>query len=95
MQLKDPRVRLITVVDTEISRDLHYAKVFVSALGNEEEKQAAVAALHNAMGFIRRQVAQRIELRVVPELRFIYDNTIERATSLTAMIDRLKNDGGS
>jgi ribosome-binding factor A len=93
-QLKDPRVRMVTVVDAEVSKDLRYATMFVSILGTESEQQAATAALENALGFIRREVAQRVKLRYVPELRVAYDPTVERAARLTALINSLgKRDG--
>lgn len=92
MRLADPRIRLVTVVDTELSKDLRYAKMFVSLIGSPEEQQEAMAALENALGYIRREVAKRVQLRIVPEIRVVYDHTIERATRLTALIDSLNKD---
>jgi ribosome-binding factor A len=92
MRFKDPRIRLVTVVDTELSKDLRYAKVFVSVIGSPEERQAAMAALENGLGYIRSQLARRIELRVVPEIHVVYDHTSERAARLTALIDSLNPD---
>jgi len=87
--LKDPRVRLVTVVDTQVSKDMRYAKMFVSLIGTPEEQREATAALENAMGYIRREIAQRVRLRYVPEIRVIYDNTLERAARITALIDSI------
>lgn len=92
-RLEDPRLRLVTVVDAEISRDLSTAKVFVSALGGPEEQRAAVTALRHALGFIRREVARRIQLRQVPELEVIYDGTSERAARVGALLNSLKTAG--
>jgi len=89
VHLKDPRIRLVTVVDTEISKDLRYAKMFVSVLGSKEEQREATAALENALGYIRREVARRIQLRHTPEIRVIYDDTTERAARVTALINHL------
>ena len=91
--LKDPRIRFVTVVDAEITRDLRYAKVFVSVLGDEGEKEQAMEGLGKALGYIRRQVGQRISLRVTPEIKVVYDQTTERAARLTALIDSLDVDG--
>ncbi|MEW6754810.1 MAG: 30S ribosome-binding factor RbfA [Candidatus Latescibacterota bacterium] len=87
MRLQDPRVRKVTVVDTELSRDLRYAKVFVSLIGTPQEQREATQALENALGYIRHEVAQRVKLRFVPELRVVYDSSIERAARVTRLID--------
>lgn len=89
MHLKDPRVRMVTVVDTEITKDLRQATIYVSLIGTPEQQNEAVQALEKALGFIRREVAQRIDLRFVPEFRVAYDPTIERAARVMALLDRL------
>jgi len=88
-RMKDPRIQMVTVVATEVSKDLRYAKMFVSAIGSPEEQKEAVDALEKGMGFIRREVGKRIQLRYVPEIRVIYDNTMEKAAHITALIDSL------
>lgn len=89
LHLKDPRIGLVTVMDTEVSKDMRYAKMFVSVIGSKEEQQEAIGALENALGFIRREVAQRIKLRYVPELRVVYDETGERAANIIGLINSL------
>ena len=86
--LQDPRIRLVTVVDAEVSTDLKHARMFVSFLGSEKEKREAIAALENALGHIRHEIAQRVSMRHVPEVDVVYDNTSERAARLTALIER-------
>ena len=88
-KLKDPRVRLVTVVDTEVSKDLRHAKMFVSVLGEPAEQEEALSVLQQARGFLRREVAQRLRLRVAPEIHVEYDDTSERAARVTALIDGL------
>ena len=88
-RMKDPRIQMVTVVATEVSKDLRYAKMFVSVIGSADEQKEAVVALEKAMGFIRREVGKRIQLRYVPEIRVIYDNTMEKAAHITALIDSL------
>jgi ribosome-binding factor A len=87
-RLKDPRVHLVTVVDTAVSRDLRQATLYVSLIGTREQQRDAVEGLNHALGFIRREVAQRIQLRQVPELRVVYDTTSERAARISALIDQ-------
>ena len=95
--IKDPRVPLMTsVVSANVTRDLKYAKIYVSVLGTEAEKKSAMAALKNSAGFIRHQVADKMELRCTPELTFILDESIERGSYLTSLIDdTLKKDSGN
>ncbi len=87
-RLQDPRVHLVTVVDTAISRDLRQATLYVSLIGTRQQQRDAVEGLNHALGFIRREVAQRIQLRQVPELRVVYDATSERAARISALIDQ-------
>ena len=88
-KFKDPRVRMVTVVDTEVSKDLRHAKMYVSVLGEKNEQEQAVEALRQAQGYLRREVAQRLRLRVAPEIHVEYDDTSERAARVTALIDSL------
>jgi len=85
--LQDPRVRGVTVVDVELTRDLRHAKVFVSQIGTPDQQREATRALEKALGHVRHEVAQRMELRYVPELRVVYDASIERAARVTHLID--------
>ena len=87
-QLKDPRVRFVTVVDTEVSNDLRHAKMFVSVLGTDEDREDTLAALDSALGHIRREIAQRLPLRYAPEISVAHDDTAVRAAKVTALIDR-------
>lgn len=102
-ELTDPRLGFITVTGVDVSRDLASARVYVSCLSlhinnaEEAEKTAAeqVTLLQNSVGFIRRLLGQRVKLRVVPQLRFIYDDTTSRANALGDLIDRtIKRDDG-
>ena len=93
MHLKDPRVGMVTVMDVELSRDLRYAKMFVSVVGGPEEREQAVLGLQNALGYIRREIGRRVRLRHVPEITVVYDDTPERAVRLIRLIDSL-SDGG-
>lgn len=67
-RLRDPRLGFVTVMDVDLSNDLHYAKMYVSILGDEEEQTEAVKALKSALPYIRREIAQRIRLRQAPEI---------------------------
>lgn len=86
--VKDPRVGMVTVSAVEVTRDLAHAKVFISVLGDAETRDASLAALNKAAGFLRHELGQRMLTRTVPQLRFVYDESIERGSRLSALIDQ-------
>jgi len=88
-RLRDPRLGFVTVMDVDLSNDLHYAKMYVSILGDEEEQTEAVKALKSALPYIRREIAQRIRLRQAPEITVQYDDTSERASRVNALINSI------
>jgi ribosome-binding factor A len=88
-KLRDPRLGFVTVMDVELSNDLHYATMFISVLGDEDAQQEAIEAIESALGYIRREIAQRIHLRQAPEITVRYDNTSERAARVSALIDSI------
>ena len=89
-ELKDPRIGALTsVVHVDTTTDLKYCKIFISVLGNDEEKESVMVGLKNATGFIRRLVAQRINLRVTPELIFKLDESAEYAIHMNQLINEI------
>jgi ribosome-binding factor A len=87
-QVKDPRLsNFIAVTEVITSSDLKHAKVFVSSIGSEEEKQRVLAALDSASSFFRRELSKRLKLRYTPEMNFQWDNSIERGDHLLKLID--------
>ena len=89
-QVKDPRLgSFIAVTEVSISPDLRCAKIFVSHIGNEEEKQETMSTLASASGFFRRELAKRLRVRRIPELSFQWDDTIERGAHLLELIDQI------
>jgi ribosome-binding factor A len=95
-QVKDPRLgSFITVTEVSTSPDLRYAKIFVTSIGGEEQKQAALRGLAAASGFFRSELAKRLELRRVPELKFEWDDSIERGARLLRLIDEVTTESGS
>ena len=87
-QVNDPRLgNLIVVTDVATSADLKYAKVFVSRIGGEQEKQETLKVLASASGFFRRELARRLKLRYIPVLSFQWDDSIERGDHLLQLID--------
>ncbi len=85
----DPRIKLVTVTGVEVSPDLRRAAVRISALGNEEEREATVAALRHAKGFLRSELANRLRTRVTPELVFELDRGAEHSQKISDLLESL------
>ena len=89
-EIKDPRLSpLITVVSAEVSQDLNHAKVFVSILGNEEEKIESLKVLKNSAGFLRTFISKKTTLRTTPELHFFIDNSLDEAMKIENILKGL------
>ncbi|QIZ52476.1 30S ribosome-binding factor RbfA [Dickeya zeae] len=90
-EVKDPRVGMATVSGVEVSRDLAYAKVFVTFLNDNEPEQVKVGvkALQDASGFIRMLLGKAMRLRVVPELTFSYDNSLVEGMRMSNLVTRV------
>lgn len=88
-EVKDPRLGMITVSAVEVSRDLSYAKVFITVLdANDEQKsKQSVAILNEAGGFIRSLLGKRIRARIIPELRFVVDNSLMEGMRISNLVD--------
>ena len=92
-ELKDPRIGAMTsVIRVETTQDLKYCKVYVSVLGGDTEKENVMKGLKNASGFIRRLIAQRINLRYTPEFTFRLDESAEYAIHMEQLIDQISKD---
>jgi len=95
-QVKDPRLgNLVAVTDVSTSPDLKHAKIFVSRIGSEEEKQETLSVLATASGFFRNELAKRLRLRRIPELSFQRDDSIERGDQLSQLIDEISSDSST
>ncbi len=88
-ELKDPRLGFVTVTEVETSKDLRAAKVFVSVLGSEEQWASSLKALVSARGFVRNWLKQHLDLRVIPELHFKPDHSIEHAARIQELLRQL------
>jgi len=92
-QVKDPRLgTFIIVTEVSTSPDLKYAKIFVSCIASEEEKQETLSVLAAASGFFRRELAKRLDLPRIPELNFQWDDSIERGNHLLQLIDKVNKE---
>ena len=91
--IKDPRIHpMTTVVSAEVTPDLKYCKVDVSGLGDEEAAKSTLAGLKSAVGFVRRELARRVNLRNTPEITFVLDQSIEYGVHMSHLIDEVTKD---
>jgi ribosome-binding factor A len=92
-ELKDPRVGFVTVTDVRTSSDLSHARVYVSVLGEQgrpataERRESTMAGLQSAHGYLQRRVGEQLRLKRTPQLELAYDETIDRALRVDALID--------
>jgi ribosome-binding factor A len=88
-EVKDPRVGFITVTDVRTSADLRHARVYVSVLGDAQQREASLQGLRSAHGFLQARVASELGLKRTPMLEFSYDDTTDRAMRVDALIDEI------
>ncbi|MCR4925662.1 MAG: 30S ribosome-binding factor RbfA [Clostridiales bacterium] len=91
-ELKDPRIQgMLTVVRVDVSGDLSYAKVYISAMEGIETAKLAVKGLTSATGYIRREVGQKLHLRKTPELKFVADNSVEQGVEIFRKLESVEH----
>lgn len=88
-KIKDPRIGFVTVTDVQVSGDLQQAKVFISVLGDDEQKQNTLKGLAKANGFIRSEIGQRVRLRKTPEIQFEFDESVEYGNRIEALLHEI------
>jgi len=94
-EVSDPRVGMVTVSHVDVTSDLKYAKVYVTRLNGVESDQdvdECIAGLTNAAGFLKRGIANRVEIRTIPELRFYYDKSLEHGFHIDELIAKANKD---
>jgi ribosome-binding factor A len=85
--LRDPRIGFVTVTSVETSPDLRQARVYVSVLGNPDEREATMAGLDSAHGVLQLSVARELRLKHTPTLQFVFDESIERGMRISELLD--------
>jgi ribosome-binding factor A len=86
-ELGDPRIGFVTVTSVETSPDLRSAKVFVSVLGSQDEREATLDGLRSSHGVIQSRIAAETRMKRTPTLSFIYDDTVERGVRISHLLD--------
>ncbi len=86
LEINDPRVRLVTITGVEVAGDYSHAKIFFTRLDGKHEE--AQQGLESASGFLRKKLAHSIKLRIMPQLHFVYDSSVERGSHLSQLIEQ-------
>jgi ribosome-binding factor A len=89
LEIKDPRMGFATITGVIISPDLRHARVFISTMGTDEEREHTMQALNNARGFVRREISGKIRLRHIPDVSFVHDGSIERGVKIIKLINEV------
>lgn len=92
--VKDPRLGMISITDVEVSRDLSWAKVYYSQLGDEDERAETLTGLNKAKGFVRSELAKRLRVRHTPEIIFQFDPSLEQGAKMDALLRTLQSPKG-
>ena len=90
--LKDPRIGFVTVTDVEMTGDLREAKIYVSVMGEQEQIKSSLEGLNSALGFIRREIGQRIRLRFTPEISFALDTSLDYGDHIQKLLLKVEGD---
>ena len=90
--LKDPRIGFVTVTDVEMTGDLREAKIYVSVMGDSEKVKSSLEGLNSALGFIRREIGQRIRLRFTPEISFALDTSLDYGDHIQKLLLHVEGD---
>ena len=89
-QIKDPRIGFITITKVDLTKDLRYARIYFSVLGEKADKNKALKGLNSAKGYIKGLIADKIKLRYMPEIAFVIDSTLEHTQHIYDILNSIK-----
>jgi ribosome-binding factor A len=85
-EMKDPRIGFVSIVKAEVTNDLRHAKIYVSVLGDDQQKKESLKGLTSASGFLRSELGHAMQLRYIPELHFVLDESIEHGAKIAQLL---------
>jgi ribosome-binding factor A len=89
-KIKDPRIGFVTITEVEVTGNLKFAKVFYSVIGTDEDRSLAVEGLASALGFIKRELGSRLQLKYMPEVAFFYDSSLEQGDRIEQILKDIR-----
>ena len=93
--IKDPRLKMTTITSVEVSRDLKLARIYFTSPNGDHKKEAAIKGFNSARGFIKRTLANELDLKYMPDLKFFYDESIEYGSHIDSLIKLTKEKNGT
>jgi ribosome-binding factor A len=93
--IRDPRLKMTTITEVEVSQDLKRAKIYFSTAGGKQTKDAAIDGFNSAFGFIKRTLAHELDLKYMPEIKFVYDESLDYGAHIDALIQSIRSENGS
>ena len=91
-EMKDPRLGFLTITDVSVTADMRQAQAFISVMGDESERKASLDALNRASGFIRGELGRRLRMKIIPEVEFHMDASIEEGARIFELLQQIKKD---
>ena len=91
-RIRDPRLDLVTITGVEVTRDLDTAKVFFTVMGGESEREESKQGLESAKNFLRKTIGRELKLRNIPDLRFVYDDSLDRSMRIEDTLKQIHED---
>ena len=90
--IKDPRIGFVTIIRVEVSNDLRGMDVYLTHYGKDSDKEKSLEGLRSAAGFIGKEICHRLHLRLIPSMKFLYDEKLEKAMNVLKIMDSLHSD---
>jgi len=91
-KVKDPRIGFITITDIKLSNDFHYLDIFFSVMDKDENLKKSLEGLNNCKGFIKKNIQERIKLKNIPEIKFIYDDSLDKGIRIQQILESIKTE---
>lgn len=89
-EIRDPRLGMVTVNHVDVSRDMGHARVYITVLGEQESREISLSILNKMAGYLRGQIGRRMKIRMIPELKFLYDESIDRGARIDSLLKSAK-----
>jgi ribosome-binding factor A len=91
-EIRDPRLGFVTVTDAQVTKDLRHAVIYISVLGDDEQRQDSLRILQKASGFIRSEFGRRASMKVIPEITFKFDSAVEQGSRIFELLQEVKHE---
>ena len=91
-EIKDPRIKFVTVTNVELTSDLRDAKVFVTSLGDTDEREVLLSGLKRATGYVRGELGRQLKLKYIPQIEFVFDDSYDRQAHILTLLEHIHDE---